>query len=115
MSSWCVSGSGSIDNHLAGFVTVGGDGYLDQIVVAPEAWGSGVAAELMAQAKRLSANGLKLRVNVDNARAIGFCRKHGFTDAGNDLNPHSGAAVLIMCWPVAESASADPAAAPARG
>jgi len=39
-----------IDNHLVGFVTVDGDGDLDQIVVAPEAWAPGIAAELMAQA-----------------------------------------------------------------
>jgi putative acetyltransferase len=87
-----------IDNALVGFVTVDSSGYLDQIVVAPQAWGSGVAAALIAEAKRLSPSGLKLHVNVDNARAIGFYRKHGFTVAGHDINPHSGAAVLIMDW-----------------
>lgn len=87
-----------IDNALVGFVTVDQTGYLDQIVVAPEAWGSGVAAALIAEAQRLAPDGLELHVNVDNDRAIAFYRKHGFTLAGNDINPHSGAAVFIMRW-----------------
>jgi putative acetyltransferase len=87
-----------IGNELVGFVTVDPTGYLDQIVVAPQAWGSGVADLLIAEAKRLSPNGLQLHVNVDNARAIGFYRKHDFTVAGHDTNPHSGAAVLLMDW-----------------
>jgi putative acetyltransferase len=97
-----------IDNDLVGFVTVDRSGYLDQIVVAPEAWGSGIANALIAEAKRLSPSGLKLHVNVDNARAIGFYRKHGFTAAGNDFNPHSGAPVLIMRWHRAESDDPSP-------
>ena len=92
-----------IDDVLVGFVTVDRTDYLDQIVVAPEAWGSGIAAALIAEAKRLCAHGLKLHVNVDNARAIGFYRKHGFTVAGHDFNPHSGAPVLVMRWHRAES------------
>jgi putative acetyltransferase len=77
-------------------LTVDPTGYLDQIVVAPQAWG--VADLLIAEAKRLSPNGLKLHVNVKNARAIGFYRKHHFTLAGHDTNPRSGAAVLLMDW-----------------
>ena len=92
-----------IDNDLVGFVTVDRNGYVDQIVVAPEAWGSGIANALIAEAKRLCPSGLTLHVNVDNARAIGFYRKHGFTAAGNDFNPHSGAPVVIMRWHGTES------------
>ncbi|HSR76810.1 MAG TPA: GNAT family N-acetyltransferase, partial [Xanthobacteraceae bacterium] len=36
-----------LDGVLAGFVTVDASGYLDQIVVAPEAWGSNVAVALI--------------------------------------------------------------------
>ena len=103
-----------IDNDLVGFVTVDRSGYLDQIVVAPQAWGSGIANALIGEAKRLSPHGLKLHVNVDNARAIGFYRKHGFTAAGNDFNPHSGAPVLIMRWHETESDDPSPAG-PAGG
>ncbi|MGH6767665.1 MAG: GNAT family N-acetyltransferase [Xanthobacteraceae bacterium] len=85
--------------RLAGFVTVDSrTGYLDQIVVAPEAWGSDVAATLIAEAKRISPAGLDLKVNVDNARAIRFYEKHGFADAGADVNPGSNAPVRTMIW-----------------
>jgi putative acetyltransferase len=103
-----------IGHELVGFVTVDPTGYLDQMVVAPQAWGTGVADALIAQAKRLSPNGLTLHVNVDNARAIGFYRKHGFRVAGHDTNPHSGAAVLIMDWSGSGEAPAGPAASRRR-
>ncbi|MGB9411885.1 MAG: GNAT family N-acetyltransferase, partial [Pseudolabrys sp.] len=63
---------------LVGFVTVDPKTmYLDQIVVAPEHWGSNVALILLDEAKRLSPTGLDLLVNKDNFRAIGFYGKHG--------------------------------------
>ena len=64
--------------RLVGFVTVDPmTGYLDQIVVAPEAWGSDVANALMDEARRISPGGLELKVNADNARAIRFYREAG--------------------------------------
>ena len=87
------------DGVLAGFVTVDPKTlYLDQIVVAPEHWGSGVAATLVDEAKRLSPRGLDLLVNKDNVRAIRFYEKHGFTYVGDDKNPVSGIAVNRMAW-----------------
>jgi putative acetyltransferase len=83
---------------LAGFVTIDGTGYLDQLVVAPERWGDGVAAALVADAKRLSPTGVRLTVNADNARAIRFYQKAGFADAGGDINARSGRAVRHMVW-----------------
>jgi putative acetyltransferase len=73
-------------------------GYLDQIVVAPEHWGTGAARALLDEAKRLSPAGLDLLVNKDNARAIRFYEKHGFVDAGEDRNPVSGIPVNRMRW-----------------
>lgn len=88
-----------VDGVLAGFVTVDpATMYLDQIVVAPEHWGSRVADALMDQARRLSPRGLHLLVNKDNARAIHFYTKHGFVYAGEDVNPVSGLAVNKMAW-----------------
>jgi len=85
--------------RLAGFVTVDPKtGDLDQIVVAPEAWGTDVAAMLMAEARRISPKGLDLRVNADNARAIRFYEKQGFVDAGETVNEISGAPVRLMRW-----------------
>ena len=88
-----------VDGTLAGFVTVDDKTmYLDQIVVAPECWGSDVARTLVGEAKRLSPRGLDLLVNKDNARAIRFYEKHGFAYAGEDKNPVSGIAVNRMAW-----------------
>jgi putative acetyltransferase len=85
--------------QLVGFVTVDPKTlYLDQIVVAPEAWGSRIADALLAEAKRLSPAGLDLKVNADNARAIRFYEKQGFTVAGTDVNPRSGAPIRKMAW-----------------
>ena len=86
---------------LVGFVTVDPKTlYLDQIVVAPEQWGSGVALALLDEAKHLSPKGLDLLVNKDNARAIRFYEKHDFVYAGEDKNPVSGIAVNRMKWRV---------------
>ena len=84
---------------LVGFVTVDPKTmYLDQIVVAPELWGSGVALRLLDEAKRISPRGLDLLVNKDNFRAIRFYEKHGFKYAGEDTNPVSGQPVNRMAW-----------------
>lgn len=90
---------GRAEKVLAGFVTVDDKTmYLDQLVVAPEFWGTEVAGALADEAKRLSPRGLDLLVNKDNARAIRFYEKHGFTYAGEDRNPVSGIAVNRMAW-----------------
>jgi putative acetyltransferase len=87
------------DGQLVGFVTVDpATLYLDQIVVAPEAWGSRIAHALLAEAKRLSPSGLDLKVNADNARAIRFYQKQGFSVTGTDVNPRSGAPIRKMAW-----------------
>jgi putative acetyltransferase len=88
---------------LVGFVTVNAaSGYLDQIVVAPQHWGAGIAEMLLDEAKHLSPSGLALHVNQDNARAVGFYRKHGFAVAGEDVNARSGAPVYLMKWSKSE-------------
>ena len=83
---------------LIGFVTIDGSGYLDQLVVGPEHWGSPLATSLVDEAKRLSPSGVTLLVNKDNARAIRFYERNGFTHAGEDVNPTSGRPVLKMAW-----------------
>ena len=84
---------------MVGFVTVDPASLdLDQMVVAPEAWGLGVAAALIAQAKRISPIGLDLYVNTDNERAIRFYEKHGFVVSGQAINWRSGAPVHKMSW-----------------
>jgi putative acetyltransferase len=97
---------------MTGFVTVDPKTlYLDQIVVAPEAWGSGTAEALLAEARRLSPRGLDLQVNQDNTRAIRFYQKQGFAIAGEDKNS-SGRLTYWMKWrppvPAERSESRDP-------
>ena len=83
---------------LIGFVTIDNKGYLDQLVVDPDHWGSTLANTLVDEAKRLSPDGVTLLVNKDNARAIRFYERNGFVHAGEDVNPTSGQPVLKMEW-----------------
>jgi putative acetyltransferase len=83
---------------LVGFVTIDRTGYLDQLVVSPDRWGSELGNALVDEAKRLSPVGITLLVNTDNARAIRFYARNGFVHAGADVNPTSGRPVLRMEW-----------------
>jgi putative acetyltransferase len=85
--------------EMIGFVTVNPrTSYLDQIVVAPEHWASGVGAALIGVAKALSPSGLELDVNTDNARALRFYDKQGFSITGSGVNRLSGKPVHRMRW-----------------
>jgi putative acetyltransferase len=85
--------------ELIGFVTVDPQAcYLDQIVVAPEHWASGIGSALIAVAKQLSPSALELHVNTDNARAIRLYQKLGFAITGDGVNPISGKPVHRMRW-----------------
>jgi putative acetyltransferase len=95
----CVITIAMVEGTVAGFVTVDPKtGYLDQLVVAPEAWGSGAAAALIDAAKQQSPQRLDLHVNRDNIRAIRFYEKHGFAVAAEETNPRSGALIYRMSW-----------------
>jgi putative acetyltransferase len=83
---------------LTGFVTIDPKGYLDQLVVSPDHWGSSLGNALVDEAKRLSPDGITLLVNTDNVRAIRFYERNGFAQAGGDVNPTSGKPVLRMEW-----------------
>jgi putative acetyltransferase len=85
--------------QIVGFVTVDlNTHYLDQLVVAPECWSTGVGSKLVAEAKRLSPAGLNLDVNTDNARAVAFYEKEDFVVTGNGFNAFSGRPVHHMSW-----------------
>ncbi len=83
---------------LVGFVTIDTSGYLDQLVVAPDHWGSELGDALVGEAKRVSPDRITLLVNTDNIRAIRFYKRNGFVPAGEDVNPTSGRPVLRMEW-----------------
>ena len=85
--------------EMIGFVTVDPQAcYLDQIVVAPEHWASGIGSALIAVAKQLSPSALELHVNTDNARAIRLYQKLGFAITGGGVNPIPGKPVHRMLW-----------------
>jgi putative acetyltransferase len=87
------------DGVLLGYVTVDpSNGYLDQLLAAPEEWGSGLGAALVDEAKRIAPAGLDLLVNQTNARAIRFYEKQRFVITGADVNPQSGAPLHKMSW-----------------
>ncbi len=86
------------DGAPVGFVTIDASGYLDQLVVAPDHWGSELATTLVNEAKRRSPDRITLLVNEDNARAIRFYERNGFVHAGEDVNPTSGRPVRKMEW-----------------
>jgi putative acetyltransferase len=89
----------SRDGRIVGALVVNPDtGYLDQLVVATECQGLGVATILLAEARRIAPAGLDLHVNQDNGRAIRFYEKHEFKTVGEDVNPRSGAPVFHMSW-----------------
>jgi GNAT superfamily N-acetyltransferase len=96
------------------------DDLLADLYVAPEAQGRGVGTALLAHAKRLRPDGLRLWVFVSNVPAREFYARHGFvvvggTDgdnwahaAGSDATPEAawrpsggeeGAPDLLLRWP----------------
>jgi putative acetyltransferase len=85
--------------RIMGFFTLEPErNYVDQLAVAPHAWGTPVAAVLMDEAKRLSPVMLELNVNRDNGRALRFYQKHGFIKIGEGTNPRSGAPIDFLRW-----------------
>lgn len=87
------------DGAMIGFVTIDQKtGYLDQLVVAPEFWRSGIGHILVDEAKRLSPEKIELHVNQDNERAIALYKKVGFSITGESVSKHSGLPLYVMTW-----------------
>lgn len=86
------------ETKIIGFVTIDQTGYLDQLVVDPNSWGSDLGNALMTEAKVMSPNGITLLVNTDNTRAIRFYTRNGFHHTHDDVNPVSGRPVYGMAW-----------------
>lgn len=73
-------------------------GYIDQICIATAAQGSGLAALLLGAAKANCPDGLTLRVNQDNARAVRFYQREGFAVTGDGISEASGLKIWEMGW-----------------
>lgn len=74
------------------------DGYIDQLVVASQNWGGGVAQALIGDAMRLSPRMLYLFVNQANARAVAFYEKVGFQRMTESVNADSGLPTWRYQW-----------------
>lgn len=86
-------------NRIAGFVVVHPTtGWLDQICVRPDLFGSGAAATLLAEAQKLSPLAIRLDVNADNARARAFYVNRGFLCIGAGQLSQSGRETVVMEW-----------------
>jgi putative acetyltransferase len=85
--------------RIVGFITVAPErGYVDQLAVAPDMWGTPVAAALIDEAKRLSPTILELYVNQNNTRAVGFYEKHDFVKVAEGFNERLQMPTFIMRW-----------------
>jgi putative acetyltransferase len=102
-----LSGSGAtilcafdaLEGRMAGFITLEKRGHIDQFAVAPHVWGTGAAAALLNEGKRLSGGvPLALDVNQDNARAVRFYEREGFRRMGEGRNASSGLATWHYRW-----------------
>jgi putative acetyltransferase len=68
---------------LQGFATIHPiTGYMDQLAVRPDAFGTGVGDRLIALARRNCPGRIDLLVNQDNFRAIRFYQRVGFVITG---------------------------------
>lgn len=89
------------DDHplIRGFVVLGRDSdRLDQIALAPEAFGSGLGSQLIGFAKAQAVESLALTVNSFNRRAIRFYERQGFLRTGESVDEPSGLPVLHYVW-----------------
>ena len=73
-------------------------GYIDQIAVASAAKGKGTAMLLLGFAKSRCPNGLSLKVNQDNPRALRFYQREGFVIEGEGVSEGSGLKLWQMTW-----------------
>ncbi len=84
---------------LAGFVVIHPEtGWLDQLCVHPNCFGAGAARALIEAARQAAPDGIRLDVNVDNARARRFYEREGFSFAGAGAISCSGRATVVLEW-----------------
>ncbi len=87
-------------DRAIGFATIDPvTGEMDQLAVAPDAFGTGAAPALLAEVKRRAPGRVWLSVNQDNPRAVRFYTREGFRVVGSGVNPISGLGILNMEHP----------------
>jgi putative acetyltransferase len=73
-------------------------GWLDQIAVDIDCFGTGVAQRLLEHVKAACPHGVHLDVNTDNHRAVAFYLREGFLRTGDGTNASSGLPTMSMSW-----------------
>ncbi len=73
-------------------------GHMEQIAVAPAAFGSGVGKALLDGVKAACPGGVTLHVNQENPRAVAFYRREGFVVTGEGFNPGGQRPIYFMAW-----------------
>ena len=87
------------DGRPAGLVTVDPkSGAVDQLCVAPDERGGGLARALIDEAKRRSPDVVDIEVNLANPRARRFYQREGFLVVGVGASPLSGLPTLHLRW-----------------
>jgi len=85
--------------RVLGFALYDGvSGWLDQIVVAIDCFGTGVARHLLEYVKTACPEGVHLDVNIDNHRAVAFYLREGFLKTRDGTNASSGLPTMTMRW-----------------
>ena len=89
----------ALNGRLRGFVTIDPDSkQLHQIVVAPEALGSGLARMLLAEARDVAPARMAVEVLRDNARALRFFEREGFRRIGEGRDELTGEVSVKLEW-----------------
>jgi putative acetyltransferase len=95
----CRIATETTSGAMTGFILIKPQTHLlDQICVGITWKGRGVAEALMAEARRLSPNEIRLDVNAMNHRAIRFYEQEGFVKTGEGVNPRSGLPIFRYRW-----------------
>ena len=84
------------DGVPVGFVAISEDN-LAALFILPSHWGRGIGGELLNHARE-GKRSLTLSVYAQNASAIRFYKKHGFTSSRLQPCPHTGEPEIFMEW-----------------
>jgi putative acetyltransferase len=89
----------AMNGHMRGFVTIDPlSKRLLQIVVAPEALGSGLAKTLLLKARSAAPARMDVIVARDNLRALRFFEREGFRPMGPAQDIVTGDPAIILEW-----------------
>jgi len=89
-----------IDRRIVGFLAMAGS-YVDRLYVHPSWQGQGIGSRLLARARALSPDGLRLHTHVENFLGRAFYEKHGFRAVRFGMSPPpENAPDVEYHWPV---------------